>query len=183
MLFRKEQALLLAPKKIMHTSDKITLSLNANQSAAMRDLSGARGFSLVEVLIALLVLAIGLLGLATLQTVGIKFNQESYLRSQAVLIAYDIIDRIRANPVAKTAGTYDSVAATASYSAPSCAGTSAACTTSDIATYDLANWKARIANTLPAGSGAISTSGTLRTVTITWKENDLDMRIDVEVNL
>ena len=64
------------------------------------------GFSLLEVLIALLVLAIGLLGLATLQTVGLKFNQESYLRSQAVLIAYDIIDRIRSNPVAKSAETY-----------------------------------------------------------------------------
>lgn len=141
-----------------------------------------RGFTLVEVLVALLVLAIGLLGLATLQTVGIKFNQESYLRSQAVLIAYDIIDRIRANPVAKSAGSYDSVAAGATYTAPACTG-AVNCSTSDIATYDLANWKARIAATLPAGTGAISTSGTRRTVTVTWKENDIDMRIDVEVEL
>jgi type IV pilus assembly protein PilV len=140
------------------------------------------GFSLLEVLIALLVLAIGLLGLATLQTVGLKFNQESYLRSQAVLIAYDIIDRIRANPVAKSAGSYNSVAASATYTAPTCTG-AVSCSTSDIATYDLANWKARIAATLPVGTGAISTSGTRRTITVTWKENDLDMRIDVEVEL
>ena len=141
-----------------------------------------QGFSLVEVLIALLVLAIGLLGLATLQTVGIKFNQESYLRSQAVLISYDIIDRIRANPVAKTAGSYDSVAATASYTAPTCTG-AVSCSTSDIATYDLANWKARIAATLPMGTGTIATSGTRRTITLTWREKDLDMQVDVEVNL
>jgi type IV pilus assembly protein PilV len=141
-----------------------------------------RGFSLVEVLVALLVLAIGLLGLATLQTVGIKFNQESYLRSQAVLIAYDIIDRIRANPAAKSAGSYDSVTTSATYTAPTCTG-AVNCTTSQIVTYDLANWKARIASTLPAGTGAISTSGTRRTVTITWKENDLDMNIVVEVDL
>lgn len=142
----------------------------------------AQGFSLLEVLIALLVLAIGLLGLATLQTVGLKFNQESYLRSQAVLIAYDIIDRIRANPVAKSSGAYDSVAATATYTAPACTG-AVDCSTSDIATYELANWKSRIAATLPAGTGAISTSGTRRTITITWKENDLDMEIKVEVDL
>lgn len=140
------------------------------------------GFSLLEVLIALLVLAIGLLGLATLQTVGLKFNQESYLRSQAVLIAYDIIDRIRANPVAKSAGSYNSVAESATYTAPTCTG-AVTCSTSDIATYDLANWKTRIASTLPMGTGAISTSGNRRTVTIKWKENDLDMQVDVEVEL
>lgn len=140
------------------------------------------GFSLLEVLIALLVLAIGLLGLATLQTVGLKFNQESYMRTQAVLIAYDIIDRIRANPVAKSAGSYNSVAASATYTAPTCTG-AVTCSTSDIATYDLANWKARIAATLPMGTGAISTISNRRTVTIKWKENDLDMQIDVEVEL
>jgi type IV pilus assembly protein PilV len=140
------------------------------------------GFSLLEVLIALLVLAIGLLGLATLQTVGLKLNQESYLRSQAVLIAYDIIDRIRANPVAKSAGSYNSVASSDTYTAPTCTG-AVSCSTSDIATYDLANWKARIAAILPMGTGTISTSSTRRTITITWKENDLDMRIDVEVEL
>lgn len=157
----------------------------AYASGAMRSRRAGRpqsGFTLVEVLVALLVLAIGLLGLATLQTVGIKFNQESYLRSQAVLIAYDIVDRIRANPAAKSAGSYDSVTTSATYTAPTCTG-AVNCSTSDIATYDLANWKARIAATLPMGTGAISTVGNRRTVAITWKENDLDMQIEVEVEL
>ncbi|MCP5152292.1 MAG: type IV pilus modification protein PilV [Ectothiorhodospiraceae bacterium] len=56
-----------------------------------------RGFSLMEVLIALLVLGIGLLGLAALQAQGLRFSTESYSRSQATVLAYDIIDRIRAN--------------------------------------------------------------------------------------
>lgn len=158
------------------------VALDAAASPPKRRNHRQHGFSLLEVLIALLVLAIGLLGLATLQTVGIKFNQESYLRSQAVLIAYDVIDRIRANPVAKSAGSYDSVAASATYTAPTCTG-AVDCTTSDIATYDLANWKARIAAALPMGTGEISTSGTRRTITVTWKENDLDMQISVEVEL
>ncbi|MEW6330471.1 MAG: type IV pilus modification protein PilV [Pseudomonadota bacterium] len=161
------------------------LANGMNMSCATHPRRGGRrqsGFTLVEVLVALLILAIGLLGLATLQTVGIKFNQESYLRSQAVLIAYDIIDRIRANPAAKSAGSYNSVAATATYTAPACSG-AVNCSVSDIATYDLANWKARIAATLPMGTGAISTTNNRRTVTITWKENDLDMSIVVEVDL
>ncbi len=55
-----------------------------------------RGFSLMEVLVALLVLAIGLLGLAALQTQGLRFNQGAYVRSQATILAYDIMDSMRA---------------------------------------------------------------------------------------
>jgi type IV pilus assembly protein PilV len=50
----------------------------------------------MEVLVALLVLAIGLLGLAALQTQGLRFNQDAYVRSQATLLAYDIMDTMRA---------------------------------------------------------------------------------------
>ena len=55
------------------------------------------GFSIMEVLIAMIVLAIGLLGLAALQAQGLRFNQDAYIRSQATTLAYDIIDRMRAN--------------------------------------------------------------------------------------
>lgn len=55
------------------------------------------GFSIMEVLIALIVLAIGLLGLAALQAQGLRFNQDAYIRSQATSLAYDILDRMRAN--------------------------------------------------------------------------------------
>ena len=58
---------------------------------------GLRGFSLLEVLVALLVLAIGLLGLAALQTRGVKFNHYAYARSQATYLAYEIMDLMRAN--------------------------------------------------------------------------------------
>ncbi|HLE93281.1 MAG TPA: type IV pilus modification protein PilV, partial [Sulfuricaulis sp.] len=56
-----------------------------------------RGFSLIEVLVALLVLSIGLLGLAALQTTSLQYNTGSYFRTQATFLAYDIIDRMRAN--------------------------------------------------------------------------------------
>ena len=55
------------------------------------------GFSLVEVLVAMVILAVGLLGIATLQARSFKFNHESYARSQASVLAYEIIDRMRAD--------------------------------------------------------------------------------------
>jgi type IV pilus assembly protein PilV len=55
------------------------------------------GFSLVEVLVAMLILAIGLLGLAALQTQGVRFNNDAFIRTQGTTIAYDIIDKLRVN--------------------------------------------------------------------------------------
>jgi len=59
--------------------------------------SNAAGFSLVEVLVAMLILAIGLLGLAALQTQGVRFNNDAFVRTQGTTIAYDIIDKMRGN--------------------------------------------------------------------------------------
>ncbi len=55
------------------------------------------GFTLIEVLIAMLVLAVGLLGLAGLQATSLRNNQSAYNRSQATQLAYDLADRMRAN--------------------------------------------------------------------------------------
>ena len=56
------------------------------------------GFTILEVLIAMLVFAIGMLGLAGMQGTALKDNNDAYLRSKAVFFAYDLGDRIRANP-------------------------------------------------------------------------------------
>src|SRR5690606_37316619 len=62
-----------------------------------RESTRGGGFTLIEVLIALVVMSVGLLGLASLQTNTLAFNRDAYLRSQATALAYDIIDRMRAN--------------------------------------------------------------------------------------
>ncbi|ABA89397.1 type IV pilus minor pilin PilV [Syntrophotalea carbinolica DSM 2380] len=59
--------------------------------------SGPPGFSLIEVLVALLILSIGLIGLAGVQTRGVTTNYSALQRSQATLYAYDIVERMRAN--------------------------------------------------------------------------------------
>lgn len=151
------------------------------------------GFSLIEVLVALAVLSVGLLGLAALQTTGLKFNHQSYERTQAVLQAYDIIDRIRANK-SGSGGTinslYDNVALGTTYS-DDC--TVSPCDGATLAKFDVGQWNTANTRLLAEGKGAIckgtfssnlsscTTSGSIYKIAITWKEKDLDMRLDVEV--
>ncbi len=157
-----------------------------------------RGFSLIEVLVALLVLSVGLLGLAALQTTGLAFNHQSYERTQAVLQAYDIIDRMRANK-SGTGGTinaaYDSVALGNQPTVPVDCATSS-CTGANLATYDINRWNAANANILAEGKGAIckgtytndangyptscNVAGSIYRIAVAWKEKDIYMRLDVE---
>jgi type IV pilus assembly protein PilV len=65
-----------------------------------------QGFTLLEVLIALLVLSIGLLGLAALQTTGLRSNEMASMRTTATQLAYDISDRMRANPAGVDGNKY-----------------------------------------------------------------------------
>lgn len=65
------------------------------------------GMTLIEVLIAVVILAIGLLGLAGLQNTGLKSNYSAYYRTQASWLAYDMADRMRANRKAAASGSYN----------------------------------------------------------------------------
>ena len=132
-----------------------------------------KGFSMIEVLVSLLVLSIGLLGLASLQTLGIRYAHNSYQGTQATMLAYDIIDLMRTNQVARTAGEFDNVAGTNMYAtAPDCFAS--ACTPQELAQHDLKQWKASIQLNLgPDATGAIVSATTDHyTVTINWREQD-----------
>ena len=130
-----------------------------------------QGFTLLEVLIALLVLSIGLLGLAALQTTGLRSNEMASMRTTSTMLTYDISDRMRANPQGTVDGDYiiDSGAVTGTI--PDC--TSADCTTAEMATFDLDQWKVAVA-LLPGGLGDITqTAGPplVHTITVRWDEN------------
>ena len=71
------------------------------------------GFSLIEVLAALVIFSIGLLGLAGLQFNALRGNQGAYESTVASLQAMDVADRLRANPVGVNAGAYDQLAVNA----------------------------------------------------------------------
>ena len=102
---------------------------------------------MAEAMISVLVLSGGLLGLAFLQAQGMKFNADAYQRTQATVLAYDIIDRLRANPVAANGNGYsvpNSAAATAASTANllDCdkPDGSVPCTANELATFDLVRW-------------------------------------------
>jgi type IV pilus assembly protein PilV len=137
----------------------------------------AAGFTIVEVLVSLVVLSIGLLGIAKLVLFSAHANDSAYLRSQATELAYEILDSMRANPTAAAAGNYNTtLAAAASNPGFSCAA--AACANAaNVALYDVYQWKLRLAassgGALPSGQGSVALSATVpATVTIVVQWDD-----------
>lgn len=128
------------------------------------------GFTLLEVLVTMVILAIGLLGLAGLQATSLRFNQSSYLRSQATNLAYDMVDRMRANrnaalPSSGT-GAYDNQALASP--PPACAPGTALSGT--VAAKDITAWRNALACTLPRGTGSIARNGANFTIIVQWDD-------------
>jgi len=115
-----------------------------------------KGFGLVEVLVSILILAVGLLGIAGLQVQSLRFNNEAYLRTQATVLANDIIDRMRTNRTAAIDTSSYNFALNDSPTASVTACESNACSAGNIAEYDFAQWRANIASALPNGLGSIT---------------------------
>lgn len=137
-----------------------------------------RGFSLIETLIALVVLSIGLLGIAVLQVEGVKSSQTALLRTKAVLLAADMADRIRAN----AQGDYRVGAAAVAAPGVSCADDSGSqasiCSPQQMADFDIWMWKSMLASDgvmgLPEGTGEITrddaTLPPTHTISVSWSE-------------
>jgi type IV pilus assembly protein PilV len=116
------------------------------------------GIGLIEVLIAVLILGTALLTLTSLQTRSLQFNQGAYLRSQANILAYDILDRIRINR--DKAVDYDLTMA-------SLAPTG----TTTLRDRDVADWLNAVEALLPNGDGSIDCDSDNKcTINITWTE-------------
>ena len=129
----------------------------------------AEGFTLLEVLVAVLVLSVGLLGLAGLQTVGLRQNHSAFMRSQATQLAYDIIDRMRTNKATADAGGYDLAIAASPPSGPDCIAS--LCSAAQLATYELNNWILSLSAALPLGDGQVARAAGVVTVTVAWDDN------------
>lgn len=127
-----------------------------------KTLSGAssqRGFTLIEVLISILILSVGLLGAAAMQLQSLKFTQGSQWRSQANFLAYDIVERIRANRT--NVGSY----ALALSDGPPGGGLDT------IAKIDLSDWLGQLSS-IPGGDGSITWASGTRELVIVIVSND-----------
>lgn len=127
-----------------------------------------QGFTLVEVLVALLIAGIGLLGMAALHLSGLRSVETAYQRSLATLAANDLLERMRANADAVRAGNYTTGYGAAATASTDCESTS--CSGAQMAAFDLARWKTSLA-VLPAGDGKVELSGTRITVTVRWDQS------------
>ncbi len=126
-----------------------------------------RGFSLIEVLIALVIMSIGMLGIAGLFVQGMQAGRTSVLRHHAVTLAGDIADRIRANPRAGVA--YEGAGAD-----NACVGYGTDCDEASMAAHDVLLWEQQAVDSLPSGGVAVDFDNTtvppLYTIDVTWAE-------------
>lgn len=148
------------------------------------------GFSLIEVLVATVIMAIGILGIAGLQVVSLQQNRSSLLHSEALQLGNDIIDRMAANPEPDYAPVEYTDAPPA---ANNC--TAVECTNFEMKDYDIALWKCMInpndssgaaytlcdtlldtfgkVSPLPEGEAEIQATDDIRTVRIRWVDNSV----------
>ena len=126
-----------------------------------------RGFSLVEVLIALIIMSVGMLGIAGLFVQGMQAGRTSVLRHHAVTLVGDIADRIRANPRAGIA--YEGAG-----SDNGCVGYGNDCDEATMAAHDVFLWEQQAVDSLPAGAVTVNFDNTatppLYTIDVTWSE-------------
>ena len=129
----------------------------------------SRGDTMIEVLVTVLILAVGVLGAATLQITTLKNLNSSYYSSVAEMFTDDFSERMRANPVAALADDYVHNAEPGAF--PDCAGS--ACTNAQLAAYDVGSWWAGMNAVLPSPSGTVSRNAGTNTfvVTVRWDDD------------
>jgi len=146
---------------------------------------------MIEVLVAALVMATGVLGANALQTAGLRANRIALQRSDAVQLAWSMMDRIRVN----AGGDYQVALGVAPPAFTNCMA--ATCSADDLATFDVVLWKCLLGNWtetsacdaarsagaipplelqpgLPAGDGSIDYNGTEMTLVVRWQPDDRD---------
>ena len=159
---------------------------------SIRALKKQAGFSMMELLVAVLVMGVGVLGVTGLQLISLQNNQDALLRSEAVQLAYDILDRIRVNPGAGVPGSqYNGIALDdAPVAPPDCMAGD--CTPAQMVAFDVASWKCSLGGFndeevcsdleddgvlpgtnlqpgLPDGDGSIAVDGAgIITITVQW---------------
>ena len=121
-----------------------------------------KGFSLIEVLVTMVIISFGLLGIAGVIVNSMKNNQSSYARTQASVLANDIIDRMRANRI---------TAETAPYAYNLALGAALPTAGNAVVLNDLTQWRTALAAAMPSGTGSVTMAdATQVTVVVQWND-------------
>jgi len=146
------------------------------------------GFTMIEILIAFVILSVGVLGLAGLQGASIKSSNTAYMRTVATSQIYDFAERIRSNAeghnLAIDGGdnTYNQLSGIPSYldCNISTKVPSSGCNTLELATRDIAMWNIENARVLPNGQGTVRRAGQSYIITVSWDEDNIGSGFDVD---
>ena len=115
--------------------------------------STQQGITLIEILIAVLIFSLGLIGVAGLLVMATGANHGGYLRTQVTYLAQNMADRMSANPIGVWSGAYDSDEYPLAVS-KSCSGVPG-CTPEDLAVHDQEMWSSQLETFLPNGKATI----------------------------
>lgn len=129
-----------------------------------------RGFTLIEILVAVLIIATALLGLVGLQAAGLRNAVTSYNRTQASQLAYSMADRMRANVVEAKNGTYNTANMVPNNATQKTNCTTATCTTAEMAENDLFEWNAALKEGIPK-TGVITYIAPVFTIAICLEQS------------
>lgn len=154
------------------------IALTMRRQARSVGLKQQSGLGLIEILITVLVLGIGILGVASTQVVSLQMNSQAQSRSQAVLLAEDLLDRIRANP--DSFASYTLAQGNAQGADGGECDTSFVPANATVAANDIAAWENSLACLLPEAQRTVAVSMNVNnliiaTVTIDWDQNDQTM--------
>lgn len=136
-----------------------------------------RGISMIEVLVTLMFISFALLGTAGLQAYAMRVAQGGQFRTQAVFLVADLAERMEANKAGAISGAY--VLATSGTPVPlSATCTTRACSSADLATYDLSQWQNAVAAVLPQSSWTVTQgvagNPTTYNITVSWVDRRTD---------
>lgn len=115
----------------------------------MLDRACQRGVTLIEVLIAVLIFSLGLIGVAGLLMMSVRGNHAAYLRTQVTFLAQGMADRMQANPIGVWGGDYNQT-----YPKPSSQDCAGGCTPRQLAEHDGGVWSRQLTSFLPSNTQA-----------------------------
>ncbi len=133
-----------------------------------------RGSSLIEVMVALVVLGVGLLGVLAMQARSNQYGQSTYYYAQAVFLANDIADAMRTTPA--VAGGYNILFDDPIPTAKTCDSSTISCSAGELRDWNLNKWLTNVARFLPQGKASIQAAGDNTVITVRF--NDARAEVD-----
>ena len=133
------------------------------------------GAVMIEAMVAIVVTAVGLLGIVGMLVAGIGSSNKSVYRSTAVYLANEISERMRSNLAGVKADNYVGVGSNSKTCRPTLGTPSpSSCTSGELAAYDVYDWRDQVAKSLPGGSGLVKN---VNSVSWTYNQNQYEIEV------